>query len=358
MELNYNLKANKATVESILEHIQKSSIFQELQQQANQESDKEPLLLLKEINDWIKEAKLKPIPKMLFGEFWFESEFCFLFSDTNLGKTILAYQIGDSICKGKEIPGFKLTTEIQPVLYCDFELSGKQLENRYSVNYSDHYTFPQGFFRIEINPDAHIPDTISFEDFVTLSLQKKIEETGARILIIDNITYLKNETEKAKNALPLVKHLKLLKSKYNLSILVLAHTPKRDLSKPITQNDQAGSKNLMNFCDSCFAIGESGIDKNLRYLKQIKQRNTEQIYGAENICLCQIVKPTNFVQFEFINFGLEIDHLKQKTHKDAETLDKNIIALREQGLSYRLIASELGISHMKALRTCEKHNKI
>jgi len=48
-------------------------------------------------------------------------------------------------------------------------------------------------------------------------------ETGAKILIIDNLTYLKNETEKAKDALPLMKHLKALKSKYRLSILAIMY---------------------------------------------------------------------------------------------------------------------------------------
>ncbi len=44
---------------------------------------------------WIEEARLRPIPRMLFGEFWFEGELCILFADTNLGKSILAVQIGN-----------------------------------------------------------------------------------------------------------------------------------------------------------------------------------------------------------------------------------------------------------------------
>jgi hypothetical protein len=87
-----------------------------------------------------------------------------------------------------------------------------------------------------------------------------------------------------------MKHLKALKNKYGLSILALAHTPKRDLSKPITRNDLQGSKMLINFCDSSFSIGESSSDKNIRYLKQIKARNTEIIYDTENVCVCQIDK--------------------------------------------------------------------
>ena len=67
----------------------------------------------------------------------------------------------------------------------------------------------------------------------------------AKILIVDNLTYLKTQaTETAKEALPLMKRLKQLKIKYDLSILALAHTPKRNLCNPLTKNDLAGSKNL------------------------------------------------------------------------------------------------------------------
>jgi len=179
-----------------------------------------------------------------------------------------------------------------------------------------------------------------------------------KVLIVDNLTYLKNETEKAKDALPLMKHLKALKNKYGLSILALAHTPKRDLSKPITRNDLQGSKMLINFCDSSFSIGESHSDKNLRYLKQIKQRNTEQIYDAENVCVCQIDKPHNFLLFEFVNFGKEWEHLKQHTEKDKENLNEKVSELKQQGRSLREIGAELGISHMKVSRILKDCNNL
>ena len=35
----------------------------------------------------------------------------------------------------------------------------------------------------------------SFEDYLTYSLEQSITDTAAKILIIDNLTYLKNETE-------------------------------------------------------------------------------------------------------------------------------------------------------------------
>ena len=332
--------------------------------QANEAKESKGLFIVKTASRWIEQAKTRPIPKMLFGEFWFEGELCILFADTNLGKSILAVQIGNSISKGEQIHGFKLETTKQPILYFDFELTDKQFEGRYCKKngikntYEQHYEWDCNFIRSEINPDAAIVENLSFEDYLNHSLERCIIETGAKILIIDNLTYLKNETERAKDALPLMKHLKALKSKYGLSILAIAHTPKRDLSKPITRNDLQGSKMLINFCDSSFAIGESHVDKNLRYLKQVKQRNTEQIYDAENVCICQIDKPLNFVMFEFMNFGKEWEHLKQQTEKDKESLNEKVSELKKQGLSLREIGAELGISHMKVSRISKDCNTL
>ncbi|KAF0237440.1 MAG: hypothetical protein FD181_2006 [Prolixibacteraceae bacterium] len=326
--------------------------------EGNEAKESKGLFTVKTASRWIEQAKTRPIPKMLFGEFWFEGELCILFADTNLGKSILAVQIGNSISRGEQIPGFKLETQKQLILYFDFELSDKQFENRYSVKFEHHYSFDNNFIRVEINPDAFAPDGISNENYLNHSLERSITETGAKVLIIDNLTYLKNETEKAKDALPLMKHLKALKNKYGLSILALAHTPKRDLSKPITRNDLQGSKMLINFCDSSFSIGESHSDKNLRYLKQIKQRNTEQIYDAENVCVCQIDKPFNFLMFEFVNYGKEWEHLKQHTEKDKESLNEKVNELKQQGRSYREIGAELGISHMKVSRILKDCNTL
>ena len=316
------------------------------------------LFIRKTGNQWLEHAKTRPIPKMLFSEFWFEGELCILFADTNTGKSILAVQIGDSISKGLPIAGFKLEAQKQSILYLDFELFEKQFENRYSIDYKEHYSFDNNFIRVEINPDSVLPENQTFESFLYESLESEIIATGARVVIIDNLTYLSTETEKARDALPLMKYLKQLKTKHNLSILALAHTPKRDLSKPITRNDLQGSKMLINFCDSAFSIGESSKDKSIRYLKQIKVRNTENIYDTDNVCTCQIEKPTNFLQFGFINFGAEQEHLRQVSEKDKGNLNQSIIELHKSGKSYRDIAKELNISHMKVSRVIKDCNKL
>lgn len=305
-------------------------------------SNKRPgLFVVKSANEFIDEAKLRPIPRQLYDLFWFEHEICMLFADSNVGKSIMGVQIGEEVSK------------TDPVLYVDFELSDKQFEARYSQDYSNHYKFPNNFFRAELNPDDEFDGHESFEEYLEASLEQVIISSGIKVIIIDNITYLRNETDKAKNALPLMKRLKAIKKKHDLSILVLAHTPKRDMTKPLTQNDLGGSKMIMNFCDSAFAIGASQKDSSVRYLKHIKTRNTQAEYHADNVKVYHIVKPENRLFMEFMGFGCEREHLKIVSEKEREDIKLKAIELKAANWSIRDISKELGI----AVGTVHKYTK-
>jgi RecA-family ATPase len=316
-------------------------------------SEEKGMFLLRTATRWMEEASNEPEAQMLFGEFWHEGELCILFADTNLGKSILAVQIGDSISRGERIHPLRLQADAQQVVYLDFELTKKQFQNRYQNVVFEPYEWSPLFLRAEIDPENIETDGLTFEEFLNYSLEKAVAESNTKILIIDNLTYLRNETEKAKDALPLMKHLKQMKNKYNLSILALAHTPKRDPSRPINRNDLQGSKMLMNFCDSAFSIGESQIDNNLRYLKQIKQRNTEEIYGDDNVCLFQITKPDKFLKFDFVDYSREWEHLREPTVEDRDLLKAQVADLRTEGKTVREVAEFLGISKAKVQRILE-----
>lgn len=332
-----------------------AKIRQHLQELHHKKNENMGLFLVKDGNTWLKEASLRPMPGKLFSEFWHKGELCILFADTNVGKSILAVQIADSISRGIPIPGFTLDEPAQPTIYFDFELIDKQFEIRYSNNGHNHYAFAPFFYRAEINPETEVPDyEDSFEHYLNQSLERTILETGARVLVIDNITYLKNETERAKDALPLMKHLMALKKKHGLSILALAHTPKRDMTQPITGNHLQGSRMLLNFCDSCFCIGVSRHDKGLRYLKQIKMRATEGIYDSENVCLCMIDKPANFLQFSFINYGAEKEHLAEMSEENKNSQKERIMELKAEGKTYEQISKIIGISPATISRIINK----
>lgn len=302
------------------------------------------LFTVRSANQVIDDAKSRPTPSKLFGQLWFEGEVEIMFADTNLGKSILAVQIADAISSGKSTMGMAMDANPQMVLYCDFELSDKQFETRYRGDDGSHYSFSPNLMHVEINPDVvDYPDGCDFEDYVKLSLEQIVLDRGAKVIIIDNLTYLSRETEKAKDALPLMKWLKAFARKYGLSILVLAHTPKRNLSNPITRNDLQGSKMLINFCDGCFAIGESTRDNKIRYIKEIKQRNEPIRYDAENVIVCEIIKPDNFLHFSFLEWGCESEHLRQMTDTDRDIIIAHVKELSSQGKSQREIAETLGI---------------
>jgi RecA-family ATPase len=294
-------------------------------------------------NDWIEFAKKNPIPKMLFGELWFEKELCILFSDTNLGKSTLAVQIANSLSKGICTANLTNESEAQKVLYLDFELTAKQFEARYSNKFTDHYIFSDNFLRSELDIEKIRNESSDFEEEILKSIENEIAFYCAKIVIVDNITYLKNETEKAKDALRLMKILNTIKKKLNVSMLVLAHTPKRDASKPITKNDLSGSRNIMNFCDSSFAIGESFSNNGKRYIKQIKERNCAKIYHDENILVYEIQKTNSFLKFEFIGYGIEAEHLTPKIKVDIQERNNKIFELKNLGNNNCEIAKQFGI---------------
>lgn len=297
-------------------------------------------LTIKPISFFIAEAASRPDPKNLWNKCWYEGEVCCLFADSNVGKSILAVQIAEEIAKEDK------------VIYFDFELSDKQLQLRYSNEQGSLHTFPPNLFRAEIDP--HTINGEDFEDYIINSIEEAALAKEAKILIIDNLTYLCIASEKGDAAGNLMLRLMQLKRKHGLSMLVLAHTPKRQLTNPITQNDLAGSKKLYNFFDSVFAIGKSAKDGNLRYVKQVKVRYGNYQYDADNVLVYSIEKEASAVRFVFQGFATEREHLKEPSENDTLQIVENIKALRSQGKSVRDIGAELGLSKSKVQRLLSK----
>lgn len=305
------------------------------------------LLDIKPANQWIMLERDKPLPRKLFGDFWLEGELGILFADTNMGKSILAVQLAESIARGKAITGFAMETEAQKVLYIDFELSSQQFETRYRSS-RGNYRFSDNFYRAEVNLQAQKSNQYdTYIDFVGYNLHRAIKRTSAQIIVIDNITCLGGSAGQAGPALAMMKQLKLLKTRHQLSILVLAHTPKRRANKPITRDDLGGSKMLMNFADGAFAMAESGTTPGHRYVKQVKQRSAGQTYGQENVCVFKLEKKGSFIGFELVGTAAEYLHLGQRDGTPDDVFKDQVLALKAQGCSQRQIAARLGVGKTK-----------
>jgi len=294
-------------------------------------SDNIGMFTVKTANRTLEDASRRPDPEPLFHELWYEGEVCCLFSDSNLGKSIYAVQMAEEISLS------------QNVLLVDCELSDKQFQLRYTdtVTHTLH-PFPESLYRAEINPLSL--NVNGLEERILKHIETAMLQLHCQVAIIDNLSYLCTDSDKGADAGIFMMKLVNLKKRYGWSILVVAHTPKRSLSSPITQNDLAGSKKLYNFFDSVFAIGKSAKDTRLRYVKQLKVRAGEFRYDSDNVMVYEIVKTDGFVHFAFREFASEFDHLRDRTEEQTSTQEQNVKELLDKRKSYREIAGILGIS--------------
>lgn len=294
-------------------------------------SDNIGMFTVKTANRTLEDASRRPDPEPLFHELWYEGEVCCLFSDSNLGKSIYAVQMAEEISLS------------QNVLLVDCELSDKQFQLRYTdtVTHTLH-PFPESLYRAEINPLSL--NVNGLEERILKHIETAMLQLHCQVAIIDNLSYLCTDSDKGADAGIFMMKLVNLKKRYGWSILVVAHTPKRSLSSPITQNDLAGSKKLYNFFDSVFAIGKSAKDTRLRYVKQLKVRAGEFRYDSDNVMVYEIVKTDGFVHFAFREFASEFDHLRDRSEEQTSTQEQNVKELLDKRKSYREIAGILGIS--------------
>ena len=244
------------------------------------------------INSYLQTASEGPPQRPLFGTFWQENELAIFFADTSLGKSILAVQIAESIASGVAIPPFEVEAGPRRVLLFDFEMDERQISNRYSSECGTHkFRFSDELIRIVISPDTEKPDHFrTFTHYIASSIVEHVEYYQANIVIIDNITWLTTSTRSTTDSARLMKILNHLKVANRLSLLILAHTPKRYGASPLSVNDLFGSKMLSNFADSIFAMGASRSGPNVRYVKQLKSRQHQRKYDENNVFTMQLGK--------------------------------------------------------------------
>ena len=298
------------------------------------------VMSIKTANRTVLEASLLPTPRALWDSFWYEGELSCLFADSNVGKSILAVQIADRIARTDN------------VLYLDFELSDKQFQLRYTDEHGNLYTFPEKLYRVSLDCNSLLE--ADFEEAIIGSIEQMALQTRCKIFIVDNLTYLCCAMEKGDAAGRLMIQLNNLKKRYDLSMLVLAHPPKRSLDCPITSNDLAGSKRLYNFFDSVFAIGKSAQDGGLRYVKQLKVRYGTYSYDADNVILYEIEKVDAFLQFVHRGYSTEKEHLRKLGDNESSQRDCMILQLSQSGKSVREIASQVNCGKSTVSRIIQR----
>lgn len=345
------------------------------------------ILEVRTAGGWMKDRAVA-VSAPLFGEMWKEGELAILFADTGCGKSIFAVQLAESIARGvgvlaalpthaaapavskgshpheREVAGASsdgvvLSSSLithhsslitaKKVLYLDFELTETQFNERYSRHENglcvDKYKFSRRNMRAQISWNQEVPDAFeSYGAFMAHSIAEAVDKHKIKVLIVDNISWLATANTHAGAALTLMKALKSLKQDLGISIMVIAHTPKRPYARPMTDNDLAGNKTLANFADSMIAIGKSHRGHDIRYIKHIKLRNSGSQDDASNVIVCRLEKPHNFPKFTFLEHGSERAHLMpyyDRAYHYREQLTDEARRLAAEGLTERDIADKL-----------------
>jgi hypothetical protein len=314
-------------------------------------------------NQRLNEAKNQPHINQLLGYIWQTNELHILFADTGLGKSVIAVAIVDALTKGKSFIFLENENTQLRGLYYDFELSDRQFRKRYIDENGIEHNFSDNFLidNIDFVELSKINSKIGFVDLLFQKIEYDLQKFIPAVLVIDNLTFLTTQsTQDTQVALDIMRRLNEIKKNYNLSILVLAHTPKRMGNAPITLNDMAGSKHLSNFSDSVSALGCSSKGKSIRYWKQIKpSRSGELIYDVGNVIILELEHEDAMLTMKFVGFSNEWEHLKEV--KEEETIPDNVFKVFEltnKGLSYSEIANQLSISKGSITKWKNKYPQI
>ena len=296
--------------------------------------------VLQSANEALEEGFNQPEPKDLWRKIWFENEILCLFSDSNLGKSILAVQIAQEVA------------ENEPVVYFDFELTTKQFQKRYTDANGVLHHFPDSLLRVRKQMNSRTWE--KFDQNVIKGIEQTLLRSGARIAIIDNITFISDKLEDGDAAMQLMRRFIFLKEKYHFSILIVAHTPKHFPYSPVTENDLSGSKKLYNSFDSVVAIGRSILGRGRRYLKTLKQRNDEVCYDEHSVLCCHIEKTGSFLGFVFDGTCPEREHLA-KPSRNNEQYVNDVMKLYGEGKSTREIGELLNSNKSTVHRVINEH---
>lgn len=304
-----------------------------------------------------------PVKSRLLGDYWLEGEMSVLFSETGLGKSALAMQIARALTGGKRFEPF--ATDIDPVrcAYFDFELTDDQFRLRYTAERPDPLDtgklFPDALIRLPPQLLRSLPAGFdNYYDFLIESIFQHVEMLKVRSIIIDNITWLNPNVENSPSMQRLMQTLVHIKKNYGVSILLIAHTPKRLSRGPITINHLQGAATLGRFIDSALALGPSRRGHDIRYLKAVKHRSTAGREADAEVATLRILKIGRFLGFDFEGYAMESTHCGWGYGDgSSEAFIESVLELVAAKRSQRQIAEELNVSASTVRRCVNALNK-
>lgn len=285
----------------------------------------------------LDDAAKMPEMAQLAGPLFQINGITILFAGPGVGKSIFGFQLGMEIAEGKSVfPGVLNNAHGQPmqVLFLDMELFDKEIEERYTDR-EDHKrrsAFSKNFKRVDPNPEfLDYPDE-EMDKYIKNQIEQILRTHAPDVLVVDNLTALSSESASDPNiAIKIMRFLKKLRTKYKLSILVLAHTTKQsNKQESLELYRMKGASAIQDFAPTIFGIGENFNQTGGYYIKQLKGRNSERSFGKENVIKVLIDKPDG-ITLKYVFDGLDHEDNCLSAFLDSNDQDEMIEnALKEK----------------------------
>lgn len=336
------IQLSSQLIEKAYENKDIFEVYQTAYQQLRKK-DPQSVLSLQTMNQALVEGKKERQSKRLIGNLLYDSDVAILFGDEGTGKSCFAYQMAQSVASGRSLfHDDILMNECEPqkVVFIDFEMQKRELWNRYSEKGLGR-DFSDNFIRASI--DDMSMDYDNLPQKVMDQIELLVETEKPALIVLDNITWIIDDTTDNQAATKIMKKLTALRKKYTpLSFLVIAHTPKRDTSLPLESRHLAGAKSLSNYCTNLIGISPSKLDTSMRYLKHLKCRNGFKQFTEDNVMELILSKESGSLEYEYKDTGVEKTHLMvQDMEEIKEDVNQFIVDMRNKNHSFRAIASKV-----------------
>lgn len=198
-------------------------------------------------------------------------EVTFFFGSTGAGKSITVMDL--AIRNAHKLSG--------NVLAIDAENKSHQISERYP----EGFKFPPNFLMMDMTIFLANTDGVLTEDLI-LDI---IKLHNIQLLIVDNLGFISPEAvQDQKASHRLIKMFWSVVVKSQISLLIVAHTPKRENDKPLEIKDLEGSAKISNYADSIVAVGRDS--NGTRYLRTLKTRSQ---FDPNEVELFDIVRLAN-----------------------------------------------------------------
>lgn len=295
-------------------------------------------------NEYFANLEKFELPDMLFDHFWSEGELALLFGPVAAGKSILAFQIAESIASGQGIDGFELEGTRRKVLYADTKLSDRRFITRYKPWKGKPYKLSENLYR-------HAPP--KGEKLIDW-LRRMASEEGFRVMVIDDISAVKTTCDGTRETLKLMRELKELRDEFDLSILVLAGSQDQPDNKIISEAQMGRSRVLCDVADTVFAIG---VGKHKPYgPRHLVHLRTQSLKSMVWNDVCPAYGHIKTPEDGFVHMSFEEAFL---TNTDFDMLEMicNIKRDRDLGVSFLKISEKYQIPKTTVTRLLKKWSR-